>query len=90
MNAIATIFLYALGLVMMLSLHRIAWGPTVFDRLTGLGLIGTKTVVVLVLLGMATDSIPLFVDIALAYSAIAYVGTLTLAKYFEKGGSIDP
>ncbi len=74
----------ALVLTMVLSLYRVLRGPTVFDRLTGLGLIGTKTVVLVLVLGFLSGREDVFVDIALAYSLIAFVGSLALAKYFER------
>jgi multicomponent Na+:H+ antiporter subunit F len=73
-----------LALAMLLSLYRVLRGPTAFDRLTGLGLIGTKTVVLLVVIGFLTGRIDLFVDITLAYALISVIGTLILAKYFEQ------
>ena len=77
----------ALGIAMILSLYRVLRGPTIFDRLTGLGLIGTKTIVLLVLMGFLTDRVRIFVDIALAYGLISFVGVLSLAKYFERKGT---
>ena len=77
----------ALGIAMILSLYRVLRGPTIFDRLTGLGLIGTKTIVLLVLMGFLTDRVEIFVDIALAYGLISFVGVLSLAKYFERKGT---
>jgi multicomponent Na+:H+ antiporter subunit F len=77
----------ALALVMVLSLYRVISGPSVFDRLTGLGLIGSKTIVLLVVLGAWNERVDLFVDIALSYGLISFVGTLALAKYFEISGS---
>ncbi|HJN44361.1 MAG: pH regulation protein F [Acidobacteria bacterium] len=73
----------ALALVMLLSLYRVVNGPSIFDRLTGLGLIGSKTIVLLVVLGAWTERVDLYVDIALSYGLISFVGTLVLAKYFE-------
>jgi multicomponent Na+:H+ antiporter subunit F len=73
----------ALALAMTLSLYRVLRGPTVFDRLTGLGLIATKTIVLLVLLGFMTHRIEIFVDITLSYSLLGFIGALVLAKYFE-------
>jgi multicomponent Na+:H+ antiporter subunit F len=72
-----------LALAMTLSLYRVLRGPTAFDRLTGLGLIGTKTVVLMVLLGFLTKRVDMFVDITLSYALIGFVGVLILAKYFE-------
>ena len=74
----------ALVLAMVLSLYRVLRGPTVFDRLTGLGLIGTKTVALLVVLGVLTRREEVFVDITLSYSLISFIGALALAKYFER------
>lgn len=76
----------ALALVMMLSLYRVIAGPSVFDRLTGLGLLGSKTIVLLIVLGAWHERVDLYVDIALSYGLISFVGTLALAKYFEVAG----
>ncbi len=73
----------ALALAMLLSLYRVLRGPTTFDRLTGLGLIGTKTIVLMVFLGFLRKRVDMFVDITLAYALISFIGTLVLAKYFE-------
>jgi multicomponent Na+:H+ antiporter subunit F len=79
-----------LALAMLLSLYRVFRGPTAFDRLTGLGLIGTKTVVLLIVLGFLTERIEIFVDIILAYALISLIGMLILAKYFELEGRQEP
>ena len=73
-----------LALAMILSLCRVIRGPTAVDRLTGLGLIGTKTVVLLVVLGVLTQRVDMFVDITLSYALISFIGVLVLAKYFEQ------
>lgn len=74
----------ALALATTLSLYRVFRGPTVFDRLTGLGLLGTKTIVLLLLMGTLTGRLDLYLDIALAYGLISFLGTLALAKYLER------
>ena len=76
----------ALALTMVLSLYRVLRGPTLFDRLTGLGLIGTKTLVLLLLVGFWTERIEIYVDIAMSYGLLSFVGTLALARYFEQKG----
>ncbi|HSF20149.1 MAG TPA: monovalent cation/H+ antiporter complex subunit F [Vicinamibacteria bacterium] len=72
-----------LALVMLMSFYRLLRGPTIWDRLSGLGLLGTKTIVLLLLLGLATGREDIFVDITLSYTLISFVGSLALAKYFE-------
>jgi multicomponent Na+:H+ antiporter subunit F len=90
MTAVLTTLLVALALAMALSLYRVLRGPTVFDRLTGLGLINTKTVVMLVVVGQLTGREDMFVDISLSYGLISFVGSLVLARYFERkeGGGV--
>ena len=73
-----------LALAMILSLYRVICGPTAVDRLTGLGLIGTKTIALMVVLGVLTQRVDMFVDITLSYALISFIGVLVLAKYFEQ------
>ena len=73
-----------LALAMGISLYRVLAGPTIFDRLTGLSLIGTKAIILMLLLGVITGRIDAFVDIGLSYALVTFVGTLALAKYFER------
>ena len=72
-----------LACAMILSLYRVLRGPTAFDRLTGLGLIGTKTIVLLIMLGVLTGRVDIFIDITLSYALLSFIGSLILAKYFE-------
>ena len=83
-----TVFLaviVALMTAMIFSMYRVFRGPTIFDRLTGLGLIGSKSIILLLLLGGLSNRLELFIDIALSYGMISFIGALALAKYFESG-----
>ncbi len=86
MSLLLALVAVALALVMLLSLYRVVSGPSIFDRLTGLGLIGSKMIVLLLVLGAWSERVDLYVDIALSYGLISFVGTLVLAKYFEATG----
>lgn len=77
----ATIAMLALSLVYV---HRIAVGPTVFDRLLGVNAFGTKTTIALLLVGGVYDRVDMFVDIALGYALLSFVGSLAAARYFER------
>jgi multicomponent Na+:H+ antiporter subunit F len=83
MSLLLAVVAMALALVMTLSLYRVIAGPSVFDRLTGLGLIGSKTIVLLMVVGELDERVDLYVDIALSYALISFVGSVVLAKYFE-------
>ena len=76
-----------LGFLIFLSLYRAVFGPTVFDRIIGAGFIGTKTIAMIVLIGFIYQRIDMFVDLALVYSILNFIGTLILAKYFFRKGS---
>ncbi len=73
----------ALGVLLLFPLYRIVAGPTLFDRLLGTAMMGTKTTVLLVLMGFAAGRADMFVDISLGYGLALLVGTLVTTKYLE-------
>ena len=75
-----------LCLLILLSLYRGVFGPTVFDRIIGAGFIGTKTIILLLLMGFIFNRIDMFIDLALAYSILNFIGTLVVSKYFIRKG----
>lgn len=81
------LFLYCglyLALIMMLSLYRAVAGPTVLDRLIGVNAIGSKTVALLILIGLVYHRVDMFVDIALAYAMLNFIAVLAASRYFQK------
>ncbi|MCD4722318.1 MAG: pH regulation protein F [Desulfobacula sp.] len=83
----STFFLsVALGLcfLMLFSMYRALFGPTVLDRLVGVNAIGSKTVVLLLLIGFLYERVDMFVDIALAYAFLNFVTVLAASRYFHK------
>ncbi|MFV9689659.1 MAG: monovalent cation/H+ antiporter complex subunit F [Desulfobacteria bacterium] len=75
-------------LLVLLCLYRVIYGPTIIDRIVGVGAIGTKTLLVLVLMGFIYDRIEMFLDISIVYAILNFIGTLAAAKYFEGRGEI--
>jgi multicomponent Na+:H+ antiporter subunit F len=91
---IQTVFLatgIALVLLMTMSLVRAVIGPTILDRILGGNVIGTKTTVLLLLIGVLYDNLAMFVDIALAYALLNFIATLGAAKFFlrRRGVSME-
>lgn len=76
----------ALALVMLifLTLVRALGGPTVLDRIVGVNMIGTKTTVLLLLIGLIYENMPMFIDIALAYAFLNFIATIGACKYFRR------
>lgn len=72
------------SLLMLLSLYRAAFGPTVLDRLMGVNAIGSKTTAILVLIGLLYHRVEMFVDIALAYATLNFLAVLAASRYFQK------
>lgn len=82
-----SIFLYSglyLAFLMLLTLYRAVVGPTVVDRMIGVNAIGSKTVVLLILIGLIYHRVDMFVDIALAYAMLNFIAVLAASKYFQK------
>ncbi len=80
-----TIFLYSailLLFLMLLSLYRVIGGPTVLDRILGGNIIGTKTTILLLLVGIFYENLGMFVDIAIAYALLNFIATLGATKFF--------
>jgi multicomponent Na+:H+ antiporter subunit F len=68
----------------MLTLYRAIKGPTVYDRVLAANAIGTKAVVILVLIGFAYGR-PHFLDLAVVYTLINFIATIAFLKFREMG-----
>jgi multicomponent Na+:H+ antiporter subunit F len=74
----------ALLACMALSLVRSVLGPTVFDRILALNSFGTKTVLLIAVLGFLTGR-PDFLDLALVYGLMNFIGTIAVMKFTRFG-----
>ena len=74
----------AVVVTMVLALVRAVLGPTVYDRILSVNTFGTKTVLLIAIWGFMTGR-PDFLDIALVYALINFIGTVAVLKYFEYG-----
>ncbi len=74
-------------LAAFLTLYRVILGPSVYDRTLAANVMGTKTVVILALIGFIYER-PHFMDIALLYALINFIATLAVLRYIERG-SLD-
>lgn len=68
----------------LFSLLRIGLGPTVADRVVGLDTLNTMVVASMIVLGAAFDQI-IYIDVAIIYALLSFVGTLYVARYVERG-----
>ena len=73
-----------IGIGMALVMIRALLGPTLYDRVLALNTFGTKTVLLIAVLGFLAGR-PEFLDLALVYALINFIGTIAVLKYFEVG-----
>ena len=67
-------------------LYRVVFGPGVFNRIAAISAIGTKTLIILLIMGIIYDRVEMFVDISMVYAFLNFVGCLAAAKYLEIEG----
>lgn len=79
MFLVATI---ALLIGMALVLFRLFSGPSLYDRVLAGNTFGTYTVMFIGVIGFLMNR-PEFLDIALLYALINFVGTIAVLKYFR-------
>lgn len=72
------------GLI-LLTMIRLFLGPTAPDRVIALDAINTLTVASMIVLSVAYKQI-IFIDVAIVYALLSFVGTLYIAKYL--GGEL--
>ena len=69
-------------LTMGLALIRALLGPTVYDRVLAVNMFGTKTVLLLSIIAFLSGR-PDFLDLALAYALINFIGVLAVLEFFR-------
>ncbi len=69
---------------MALALVRAARGPTVWDRVLAVNTMGTMTVLLIAVLGFLTGR-PEWLDLALLYALMNFIGTLAVLKFAKYG-----
>jgi len=72
----------AILLTMILALVRAMLGPSVYDRVLAVNLFGTKTVLLVSVVAFLYGR-PDFLDLALAYALINFVGVLAVLNFFQ-------
>ena len=74
----------AIIVTMALALVRAGRGPTVFDRILALNMFGTKTVLLIAVIGFVTGR-PDFLDLGLVYALINFIGVIAVLRFSKYG-----
>ena len=76
--------MFAILATMLMALARSFMGPTIYDRILAINSGGTATVLFIAVLGFMMGR-PDFLDIALAYALINFIGTIAVLKFYKFG-----
>ncbi|MEJ2212749.1 MAG: monovalent cation/H+ antiporter complex subunit F [Gammaproteobacteria bacterium] len=72
----------AIIITMIMALIRAFLGPSEYDRMLAANAFGTKTVLLIALAGYAL-SWHSFLDVALLYAMVNFIGTVAVMRFFE-------
>lgn len=89
MEQALTLAILAVLVTMVLALIRAFLGPTAYDRMLAANMFGTKTVLLIALGGLLLGW-PSFVDVALLYAMVNFVGTIAVMRFFDCDECVDP
>lgn len=73
----------AILITMALALTRAVLGPSVYDRVLAVNMFGTKTTLLLSVIAFLYGR-PDFLDLALTYALINFIGVLAVLEFFQK------
>jgi multicomponent Na+:H+ antiporter subunit F len=78
------IIIFCTGLIIcsLLCLYRIAAGPTAADRIVSIDILGIVTVGFCAIMTLVSKN-DFYLNIALAWALLSFIGTLALAKFLE-------
>jgi multicomponent Na+:H+ antiporter subunit F len=74
----------AILVTMLIALIAAVRGPTVFDRILAINMFGTKTVLLIAVSGFLTGR-PEWLDLALVYALVNFIGTVAVLKFVRFG-----
>ena len=83
---ILNIVIGILLLAMMLVLMRAIRGPSVFERILAANSFNTKTLLLILVAGFVLGDPVDYIDIALMYAIIGFIGTVAVLRCVEYGG----
>ena len=81
---IFTVATFAILVTIALGLARALMGPTIYDRILAVNMVGTKTVLLIAVFAVLSGRTDML-DIALTYALINLIGVVAVLKFVEQG-----
>lgn len=72
-----------LGFLIALNSVRVARGPSIYDRVLGVGVIGTNAVLLLTVFGFLYGRPGAYLDLAITYAMLNFIGVVAIAKFLD-------
>lgn len=89
MNTFFLVLGVGMCVLVLFCLYRATMGPDVLNRAAGISAIGTKTLIILLLMGSVYERVEMFIDISMVYALLNFIGCLVLARYIEETGEVS-
>lgn len=75
--------LITLSVLSFFSALRIILGPSIWDRLLGLNLITSKTIMIIIIIAMLRKQ-NFLLDIALTFALLSFIGIIFISVYIQR------
>ncbi|MCT2538200.1 Na(+)/H(+) antiporter subunit F1 [Aquibacillus koreensis] len=82
------IVLVMLSIAVLLCFIRVVKGPTMSDRILAIDLLGINMIGIIGLIMIIQDTL-VYVDVLLVLGIIAFIGSIALSKFIERGIVVD-
>lgn len=73
-----------ISLAMLFSLYRFIKGPSVSDRVVSFDIITISSLALIALIGLISGR-AIYIDVALVYGLLSFIGVIIVARYLERG-----
>lgn len=73
-----------LGLTVLICMVRVIKGPTRGDRMIGINIIGTKTMVIIAMVSFILKE-AYFIDVVMVYALISFIGSYVVSREISGG-----
>ena len=84
LEMVTQLTLVVLGIALLIAFWRLAWGPTLVDRIIAMDLIAVLVAGLIVVSAAATAE-RVFLDAAIVIALLGFIGTIAYAGYVERG-----
>jgi multicomponent Na+:H+ antiporter subunit F len=84
MSTFYLVLALVIGALLIVGLHRVWAGPTVFDRIVAIALVSANSLVMLIVVAAHLGRVDVIVDVAIAYALLAFTLPIALGKHFER------